>query len=35
MTENAGLDQVWIQIGVLLFMGIVIFLLATWRFRFE
>ena len=35
MTENAGLGQVWLQIGVLLVMGIVIFLLATWRFRFE
>jgi len=35
MTENAGLAQVWLQIGVLLVMGIVIFLLAIWRFRFE
>jgi ABC-2 type transport system permease protein len=35
MTENAGLGQVWFQIGILLVMGIVIFLVATWRFRFE
>jgi len=35
MTEKAGLEQIWLQLVVLLGMGIVFFLIATWRFKFE
>jgi ABC-2 type transport system permease protein len=35
MAENAGFAQVLPQIGFLLLMGVVFFLIAVWRFRFE
>lgn len=35
MNEGSGLVQVLPQIGVLAGMGVVFFLIATWRFRFE
>lgn len=35
MAENAGFIQVLPQMGILLGMGIVIFLVAQWRFRFD
>ena len=35
MAENAGFSQILPQIGFLLLMGLVFFLVAVWRFRFE
>ncbi len=35
MAEKAGFAQVLPELGVLLAMGIVFFLISTWRFRFE
>ena len=35
MAENAGLAQILPQLGFLLLMGIVFFLIAVWRFKFE
>ena len=35
MAENAGLAQILPQLGFLLLMGLVFFLIAVWRFRFE
>lgn len=35
MAENAGLTQILPQLGVLWLMGLVFFLIAGWRFRFE
>jgi len=35
MAENATLAQVLPEIGILLAMGVVFFLIAVWRFRFE
>lgn len=35
MAENAGLAQILPQIGFLLLMGVVFFLIAAWRFKFE
>jgi ABC-type multidrug transport system permease subunit len=35
MAENASFIQVLPQVGILLGMGIVFFLVALWRFRFE
>jgi ABC-2 type transport system permease protein len=35
MAENAGFIQVLPQIGILLGMGVVFFLIALWRFRFD
>ena len=35
MAENAGFTQILPQLGFLLLMGLVFFLVAAWRFRFE
>ena len=35
MAENAGLTQILPQLGFLLLMGLVFFLIAVWRFKFE
>jgi ABC-2 type transport system permease protein len=35
MAENAGFTQILPQLAVLLVMGLVFFLIAIWRFRFE
>jgi ABC-2 type transport system permease protein len=35
MAENAGLAQVWIEVLILIAIGIIFSLLATWRFKFE
>ena len=35
MAENAALTQILPQLGILLLMGIVFFLIAVWRFKFE
>jgi len=35
MAENAGFTQILPQLGVLLVMGLVFFLIAIWRFKFE
>ncbi len=35
MAENASLIQILPQLGFLLLMGLVFFLIAVWRFRFE
>jgi hypothetical protein len=35
MVENATFIQVLPQIGILLAFGIVFFLIAVWRFRYE
>jgi ABC-2 type transport system permease protein len=35
MAENAGFAQILPQLGFLLVMGLVFFLVAVWRFRFE
>ncbi len=35
MAENAGISQILPQLGILLVMGLVFFLVAVWRFRFE
>jgi hypothetical protein len=35
MAENATLCQILPEIGVLLNVGVVLFVIATWRFRFE
>jgi ABC-2 type transport system permease protein len=35
MAENAGFSQILPQLGFLLLMGIVFFLIAVWRFKFE
>lgn len=35
MAENAGFTQILPQLAVLLIMGLVFFLIAIWRFRFE
>ena len=35
MAENAGFTQILPQLGFLLLMGLVFFLVAVWRFRFE
>jgi ABC-2 type transport system permease protein len=35
MAENAGLANILPQLGFLLLMGLVFFLVAVWRFRFE
>jgi ABC-type multidrug transport system permease subunit len=35
MAENAGFSQILPQLGILLVMGLVFFLVAVWRFRFE
>jgi ABC-2 type transport system permease protein len=35
MAENANLNQILPQLGILLVMGLVFFLIAIWRFRFE
>jgi ABC-2 type transport system permease protein len=35
MAENAGFVQVLPRIGILLGMGIIFFLVALWRFKFE
>jgi len=35
MAENAGLANILPQIGILLLMGLVFFLIAVWRFKFE
>ena len=35
MAENAGFTQILPQLGFLLLMGSVLFLVAVWRFRFE
>ena len=35
MAENAGFTQILPQLGFLLLMGLVFFLVAIWRFRFE
>jgi linearmycin/streptolysin S transport system permease protein len=35
MAENAGFIQVLPQIGILLGMGLIFFLVALWRFRFD
>jgi ABC-2 type transport system permease protein len=35
MAENAGLANVLPQLGILLLMGLVFFLIAVWRFKFE
>jgi ABC-2 type transport system permease protein len=35
MAENAGFTEILPQLGFLLLMGLVFFLVAVWRFRFE
>jgi ABC-2 type transport system permease protein len=35
MAENAGFTQILPQLGFLLFMGLVFFSIAVWRFKFE
>ncbi len=35
MAENAGLANILPQLGILLIMGLVFFLIAVWRFKFE
>lgn len=35
MAENASFSQILPQLGILLAMGLVFFLIAVWRFRFE
>jgi ABC-2 type transport system permease protein len=35
MAENANLVQILPEIGILLGMGLIFFVIATWRFRFE
>ena len=35
MAENAHLSQILPQLGILFLMGMVFFLIAVWRFRFE
>jgi len=35
MAENAHLSQIFPQLGFLFLMGVVFFLIAVWRFRFE
>jgi ABC-2 type transport system permease protein len=35
MAENAGFAQILPQLGFLLLMGLVFFLIAAWRFKFE
>jgi len=35
MAENAHLSQIFPQLGILFLMGVVFFLIAIWRFRFE
>jgi ABC-type multidrug transport system permease subunit len=35
MAENAGLAQILPQLGFLWLMGLVFFLIAVWRFKFE
>jgi ABC-2 type transport system permease protein len=35
MAENAGFAQILPQLGILLLMGLVFFVIAIWRFRFE
>ena len=35
MAENAGFTQILPQLGFLLLMGLVFFVIAVWRFRFE
>jgi ABC-2 type transport system permease protein len=35
MAENASFNQILPQLGILLVMGLVFFLIAIWRFRFE
>jgi ABC-2 type transport system permease protein len=35
MAENATLVQILPEIGILLGMGVVLFVIATWRFKFE
>jgi ABC-2 type transport system permease protein len=35
MAENAGLANILPQLGFLLLMGLIFFLIAVWRFRFE
>jgi ABC-2 type transport system permease protein len=35
MAENAGFSQILPQLGFLLLMGLVFFLVAAWRFKFE
>ena len=35
MAENATLVQIFSEIAILLAMGIVLFAIATWRFKFE
>ena len=35
MAENATLIQILPEIGILLGMGIVLFAIATWRFKFD
>lgn len=35
MAENATIDQILPQIGILVVMGVALFLVAVWRFRFD
>lgn len=35
MAENAGFSEILPQLGVLLLMGLVFFLIAVWRFKFD
>jgi ABC-2 type transport system permease protein len=35
MAENGGFIQVLPQVGILLGMGVIFFVIALWRFKFE